>query len=149
MVVVDILTTFLQVQEHYIHNMGHFAKIDGNNIVIDIVRVPNDQDHRGEEFMNEIGFPGRYIQTSYNTRENVHAYGETPLRGNYACIGGIYDPELDVFYSQQPHPDTTLNTNTYTWEYPVPFPAFVEGEKPVWNSATQSWDIIVLQLPPR
>ena len=46
--------------------MAHFAKIDENNIVVDVLVVPNEEEHRGEEYLNEIGFTGRWIQTSYN-----------------------------------------------------------------------------------
>jgi hypothetical protein len=135
--------TFLQVQELYIHNMAHFAKIDENNIVIDIVRVPDDQENRGSEYMHEIGFPGRYIQTSYNTYGNTHLYGDIPLRGNYAAIGGIYDPELDVFYSKRPNEDMILNLSTYQWEYPIPVPDNLSYTQiPKWNKQTKSWDIL-------
>lgn len=122
--------------------MAHLAKIDNNNIVIDVVKIPDEQEHRGQEYMHEIGFPGRYIQTSYNTKGNVHAFGGTPLRGNYASIGGVYDPELDVFYSKQPNEDMILNTTTFLWEYPVPYPDnLTETQIAVWNRETKGWDI--------
>lgn len=135
-------TTYLQVQEHYQHNMGHFAKIDENNIVIDVVKVPEDQDYRGEAYMHEIGFPGRYVQTSYNTFGNEHLFGDTPLRGNYAGIGHVYDPDLDVFYRPRPNEDVSLNLTTYQWEYPIPYPTgLAEYQYAKWNTETKSWDI--------
>jgi hypothetical protein len=143
MVVEDTLITFLQAQELYIHNMAHFAKIDENNIVIDIVKVPDEQEHRGAEYMHEIGFPGRYIKTSYNTYGNTHLFGNIPLRGNYAAIGGIYDPELDVFYSKRPNEDMILNLSTYQWEYPIPVPTDLSPTQiPKWNKQTKNWDIL-------
>ena len=46
--------------------MAHFAKIDENNIVVEVLVVPNEEEHRGEEYLNELGLEGRWIQTSYN-----------------------------------------------------------------------------------
>lgn len=125
--------------------MAHFAKIDENNIVVDVVKIPDEQEHRGEAYMHEIGFPGRYIQTSFNTIGGTHIYGGVPLRGNYAAIGGVYDPELDVFYRQRPNEDMVLNLVTYLWEYPVPAPDNLPYTQiPKWNKVTKSWDIIDL-----
>lgn len=58
-------------------------------------------------------------RTSYNTYANVHLTGGTPLRGNYASKGMIYDAENDVFYSTDPSGDGvtyTLNTTNWSWE---------------------------------
>ena len=46
--------------------MAHFAKIDAYNTVTWVVVVANEDEHRGEEFLNGIGFSGKWIQTSYN-----------------------------------------------------------------------------------
>lgn len=122
--------------------MAHFAKVDDNNIVIDVVKVPDEQEHRGEAYMHEIGFTGRYIQTSYNTYGNVHFFGEAPLRGNYAGIGYIYDTELDVFYRPRPNEDAILNLDTFLWEYPIPYPdGLALWEYAKWNTETKNWDI--------
>jgi hypothetical protein len=146
MAVEDTLITFLQAQELYIHNMAHFAKIDENNIVIDIVKVPDEQEHRGAEYMHEIGFPGRYIKTSYNTYGNTHLYGNRPLRGNYAAIGGVYDPELDAFYTKRPNEDMILNLSTYQWEYPIPLPDYSPSTQIVkWNKQNKNWDILEMK----
>lgn len=65
--------------------------------------------------------PGTWIQTSYNTRGNVH-YGQDgqpdglpPLRGNYAGIGYTYDAVNDVFYAPDPGAGWVLDTNTWLW----------------------------------
>lgn len=68
--------------------MAHFAEINENNIVTRVVVVPNEQEHRGQEFLAEdLGLGGTWIQTSYNSN----------FRGKYAGIGDIYDEELDIF----------------------------------------------------
>jgi hypothetical protein len=65
--------------------------------------------------------PGTWIQTSYNTRGNVH-YGQNgqpdggvALRGNYAGIGYTYDQANDVFYAPDPGAGWVLDTNTWLW----------------------------------
>ena len=77
--------------------MAHFAKINESNIV-ETVNVVNDTEAvSGQAFLNSLGLTGTWIQTSYNTRGNTHILSGTPLRGNYAGIGYIYDSVNDVF----------------------------------------------------
>lgn len=69
--------------------MAHFARIDEYNTVINVLVVPNEQEHRGQEFLaNDLGLGGTWIQTSYNAN----------IRGKYAGIGDKYDAENDVFF---------------------------------------------------
>ena len=61
--------------------MSHYAKVlDGK--VIQVISAD-------AEFFNTFvdTSPGTWIQTSYNTKGNVHSIAGTPLRGNYACVG--------------------------------------------------------------
>lgn len=96
--------------------MGHFAKVLDGKVIQVIVAEP--------EFFNTFvdSSPGQWIQTSYNTRGNVHygpdgqPDGGVALRGNYAGIGFTYDAQNDVFYAPQPGPEWTLNTTTWTQE---------------------------------
>ena len=72
--------------------MAHFAEIDDSNIVIRVLVVPDEQEHRGQEFLAEdLRLGGRWVQTSYNAR----------IRGKYAGIGDVYDEERDVFIEQE------------------------------------------------
>ena len=92
--------------------------------------------------------PGFWIQTSYNTRGNVH-YAPSPpaepgtpdggvaLRGNYAGIGYTYDIPNDVFYAPQPYPSWILSSSTWLWEAPVPYPT--DGKVYTWDEPTLSW----------
>jgi hypothetical protein len=49
--------------------MAHFARINNNNIVQEVLVVPDEQEHRGQEFLAEdLGLGGRWIQTSYNSQ---------------------------------------------------------------------------------
>jgi hypothetical protein len=67
--------------------MAHFAKVDENNIVVDVLVVPDEHEHEGEAYLHGLGLLGRWIQTSYNWN----------FRGRFAAIGWPYDENNDVF----------------------------------------------------
>ena len=100
--------------------MAHFAKIV-NNIVTDVIVAEQD-------FIDEWHSDETWVQTSYNTYENVHygqdgnADGGVALRGNYAGVGYTYDSTNDVFYEPQPFPSWTINTSLWKWEAPLAKP---------------------------
>lgn len=115
--------------------MGHFAKVVNGEVTKVIVAEPEFFD----TFVDDS--PGKWVQTSYNTRGGVHKLGGTPLRYNYAGIGYKYDATADAFYEPQPYPSWTLDTNTYLWEAPVAYPDADSAEFYVWNEETTSWDL--------
>jgi hypothetical protein len=119
--------------------MAHFAEIDENNVVVRVLRVPDEQEHRGHDYLaNDIGLGGRWIQTSCNTYLGVHAQGKTPLRLNHPGIGYAYNEELDAFILPCPFPSWTLDVNTGSWVPPTPMPT--DGKRYSWNEETLSWD---------
>lgn len=120
--------------------MSHFAKVK-NGIVTRVIVAEQDfiDSYRDDE-------PGRWIQTSYNTRGGIH-YGEDgnpdggeALRGNFAGIGFVYDYEFDVFYPPKPFPSWELNKTIWNWEAPIPKP---EGTHD-WDEKNQTWVPITL-----
>jgi hypothetical protein len=123
--------------------MSHFAKVD-NNIVKNVIVAEL------EFFDNFIDTsPGRWIQTSYNTRGGIHYDPETnepstdqskALRKNYAQIGYTYDESKDAFIPPQPYPSWILNEETCLWNSPVPYPA--DGQVYIWNEETTVWEQI-------
>ena len=118
--------------------MAHFAKINENNIV-ETVNVVNDVDAvSGQDFLHSLGLTGTWIQTSYNTRGNKHLLSGTPLRGNYAGKGYIYDSVNDVFYPPQPYPSWTISADTdWIWKAPVPRPT--DGRTYKWDESALNW----------
>jgi hypothetical protein len=111
--------------------MSHFAKV--NNGIVEQVIVAEPEFF--ETFVDTS--PGEWIQTSYNTHGNQHILGGTPLRGNYACIGFIYDRTNDVFYAPKPYQSWTINQTTWLWEAPIAYPT--DGKDYTWNESTTSW----------
>ena len=117
--------------------MSHFAKVE-NGIVTSIIVAEQDFINSGA-----VGNPTDWIQTSYNTRGNIHydqdgtPDGGIALRGNYAGIGYIYDQENDVFYPPAPYPSWILNTSSWLWEPPTPRPT--DDKAYIWSEDTQNW----------
>ena len=121
--------------------MAHFAQLDDNNVVINIIVVANKDtsDANGNE-IEAIGVafcqslvPGRWVKTSYNGN----------FRKRYATIGGTYDEALDAFIRPKPYPSWVLNTETADWQAPVPRPA---GKTPyTWDEVNQSWVEVVFE----
>ena len=118
--------------------MGHFAKV----VVGKVTQVIVAELDFFDTFVDSS--PGQWIQTSYNTRGNVHYLpnsnepsGQPALRGNYAGIGYTYDSFNDVFYAPQPFRSWTLSETTWLWEAPVAYPD--DGKFYVWDELTTSW----------
>ena len=134
--------------------MAHFAKLDENNIVQQVVVVHNNiatGEQAGVDFLNNLyKTSDAWKQTSYNTHGGVHQLGGTPFRKNYAGIGFTYDASNDAFIAPQPYNSWTLDETTYQWIPPIVKPdAGSNGTRVyTWNEEayqadnTQGWDLI-------
>lgn len=116
--------------------MAHFAQLDENNIVTQVLVIEQDTINTGL-----FGEPSSFVQTSYNTHGGVHTLGGTPLRKNYAGIGYTYDSTRDAFIAPQPYNSWVLNEETCIWESPTPMPT--DGKIYHWDEATTSWVEVV------
>ena len=120
--------------------MAHFAQIDENNMVVQVLVVPDEVENRGEDYLaNELGMGGKWLQTSYNTLANQHKTGGTPLRKNFAAIGYTYDKAFDAFIPPKPSANWKLNYETYQWVPPIPEPEFIDGFMWKWSEPNQEW----------
>jgi hypothetical protein len=114
--------------------MAHFAKLDENNVVMQVIVVHNNDliDESGNEseakgiaFCQSLfGANTYWAQTSYNAN----------FRKNYAGIGYTYDAALDAFVPPQPNPQCILNIETAQWNCPP-----LDGKTYTWDEATQFW----------
>ena len=117
--------------------MAHFAKLNDQNIVLDVNVVNNETINNlpfpesepvGVAFLTEwSGGYTNWKQTSYNAN----------FRKNYAGIGYTYDSVLDAFIAPKPFPSWLLNTTTCQWQAPIPYPT--DGKIYSWNEDTQQW----------
>lgn len=85
--------------------MAHFARLDENDIVIEVHVVANDalnpdnEEQSGIDFLTQwSGGQTGWIQCSYNGR----------IRKNYPGVGHIYDRHRDAFYAPKPDIDGIL-----------------------------------------
>lgn len=87
--------------------MKHFAKVkDG---IVEQVIVAD------QEFISTLSDAQDWVETDPKTFGNKHAEDGTPLRGNFASAGFMYDKENDVFHEPQPTPEAVLDTKTWLW----------------------------------
>jgi hypothetical protein len=112
--------------------MAHFAKLNEDNIVIDVNVVSNDvldtsnEEESGTVFLTQwSGGYSNWKQTSYNNN----------FRKQYAGIGYRYDPVADVFIAPQPFASWSLDKN-FDWQAPTPRPT--EGFC-YWDENSLSW----------
>ena len=116
--------------------MAHFAEINENNVVLRVLVVDNEQEHRGQEFLSEdLGLGGRWIQTSYNGT----------IRGMFASVGFIYNEDLDVFLPPKPYDSWVINTELKCWDAPIERPSITNTQATIWDEGNQQW--IVVQRP--
>lgn len=118
--------------------MAHFAQIDENNLVIQVLVTDNEMPNEGHDWLVE-NLGGTWIKTSYNTYGGVHAQGGIPLRKNYAGIGMTYDSNRDAFIPPKPFESWVLNEDTCLWEPPIPMPE--DGEYR-WNEELVNWELV-------
>lgn len=97
--------------------MAHFAKIDENNVVIQVVVVDNkdtadasgvEKEHIGAAFLERL-LGGTWKQTSYNGNK----------RKNYAGMGYTFDAARDAFIPPKPTDDAVLDEETCQWIVPT------------------------------
>ena len=115
--------------------MAHFAQLDENKIVTQVIVVANEEaldEATGVSFCKSLfGDDSVWVQTSYNNN----------IRKRFAGIGMTYDSERDAFITPQPYPSWLLNEETVDWEAPVAKPD--DGKRYEWNEETVSWIEVV------
>ena len=108
--------------------MSHFAKLDNNNIVTQVIVAEQDFINSGA-----VGDSFRWVQTSYNNN----------FRKNYAGVGYTYDRIRDAFIPPKPYPSWLLNEDTCLWDAPVAMPD--DDQRYTWNEETSNWDLIEVE----
>lgn len=114
--------------------MAHFAQLDSNNIVTQVIVVHNNEllfngvetESKGVEFCQSL-FGGVWKQTSYNAN----------IRKNFAGIGYTYDSDRDAFISPKPYNSWTLDETSCQWTAPVSYPT--DGKVYLWDEDTVNW----------
>ena len=136
--------------------MAHFAKLDANNVVTQVIVVANEDtaDSSGVETESiGISFCQKLMGASTDWKQT--SYNNT-FRGNYAGIGYTYMTgqatlgvgSTDIFINQQPYASWTVGVNTAAWFPPAnpgDAPALSDSERAaaknyVWNETNYQAD---------
>lgn len=100
----------------------YFARIDDQNNIIDVRCVSEDYLKSNPDL-----YPGIWKETWRNGG----------IRKNFAAINGTYDPTNDAFIPEKIYNSWVLNTSTFRWEAPVPYPN--DGNYYNWDEANLKW----------
>ena len=124
--------------------MAHYAFLDLNNIVTEVVTGVDEEVVQTDLDGTQVGGSSEAWETFYgNIRNQVckrTSYNGN-YRKNYAGIGYKYDQERDAFIPPKPFNKWVLNEDTCQWESPVPYPD--DENQYVWNDNKSEWELIV------
>ena len=136
--------------------MAHFAQLDSDNVVTQVIVVGNDDtsDNNGTE-VESIGVAFCQKLLGANTNWKQTSYNSS-IRGNYAGIGYTFMSGVatlgvgstDVFVPQKPYASWTLSTTTAEWvppSTPGAAPTLTDdevaaGKYYVWNESNYQAD---------
>ena len=127
--------------------MAHFAKLDANNAVLEVLVVNNSDidnlpfpqsEQVGIDYLNSFLPPATYAQTSYNGN----------FRVRYAGIGDVFYPNCTAtpyggFGNTPAYPDFIFDETTCLWIPPVPYPT--DGKRYYWDDALHAWVLSPVQ----
>lgn len=122
--------------------MAHFAKLDENNQVIEVIVVNNEviidengneNEQLGIDFCKQLfGEDTNWVQASYNGN----------IRKRYPAIGDTYNETLDAFITPKPYPSWILSSDTCDWEAPISKPEVSQDQIFIWNENNEEWVIV-------
>jgi hypothetical protein len=112
--------------------MAYFAKLDENNLVLEVHSVANealdstDEENSGITFLTNLLGYSNWKQTSFNGH----------IRKQYCGVGYSYNPEADVFVAPQPFASWLLDDN-HDWQPPVAKPE--DSKLYTWSEDILNW----------
>ena len=119
--------------------MAHFAKLDENNIVLEVIVVSNDALDMSNEEASGIAFLTNWSGGYSNWKQT--SFNKT-FRKNYCGIGFTYDSSRNAFIPPKSYNSWILNEDTCLWEAPTPMPT--DGKMSQWIEEDLNWQEIVL-----
>ena len=138
--------------------MAHFAKLSDTSQVLSVHVVNNsdilnadgvEDESVGQAYLEKLhNWPAHmWVQTSYNTADNIHKLGGTPLRGNYAGPSFTWDEDDNIFWPKKPFTSWVKHNATASWKSPIGDAPALTDEQAAnfnhydWNESDQSWDL--------
>ena len=110
--------------------MAHYAFLDENNIVTEVIVGRNETEVVDGVSDWETYYGNRRGQVCKRTSYNGN------VRKQFAGVGYTYDETADVFIAPKPFASWSLDAN-YDWQAPIAYPA--DGKDYLWDEANQVW----------
>jgi hypothetical protein len=123
--------------------MAHYALLDENNIVINVITGVDEEVTQTDIDGTEVGGSTEAWEEFYKTRPWLNASDckrtsyNSNIRKNYAGIGYTYDTERDAFIPIKPYNSWILDEDTCQWKSPTPKPE--DGKSYTWDEETLNW----------
>jgi len=120
--------------------MAYFAKLDTNNIVLEVLAVNN-------ETIDNLSFPESeplgiaFLENLFGVEEGI-TWKQTSYNNNfrfrYAGIDYTYDAQRNAFIPPKNFPSWVFNEEKMMYEAPIPYPR-LDNKFYVWDEASLSW----------
>jgi hypothetical protein len=124
--------------------MAHYAYLDENNIVVDVITGRDEDDNTGgitdwEKYYGDLrGMKCK--RTSYNSYGGFNRRTlDDGFRMNYAGVGFSYDELRDAFIPPKPYPSWDFNEESCLWVAPVEMPD--DDHHYHWDEDSLQWVI--------
>jgi hypothetical protein len=125
--------------------MAHYALINSDNIVVQVITGVDENIIQTDLDGTQVGGSSEAWEQFYASRPWFEgltckrtSYNRN-IRGNFASVGGRYDPHFDVFISPQPYPSWKLDYTTHQWVAPVAMPENTEEYVYKWSEINKEW----------
>jgi len=108
--------------------MAHFARLNADNIVEQVIVVANkdtSDDNGVEDEIYGIAFCKRLFGTDTNWKQTSY---NGNFRVRYAGRGYSYDPTLDAFIPPKPFESWVIDTDTVNWKAPLVEPTLTQEQ---------------------
>ena len=113
--------------------MAHFAQIDGDNIVLQVIVVADEDapdEAAGIAFCKALlGSDTNWVQTSKTGS----------IRYRYAGVGMYYDSARDAFYPLKAYENWVFDETRKSWQPPVARPSDYDTVPYIWNQSSGAW----------
>ena len=125
--------------------MAHYALLDENNIVINVITGVDENITQIDLDGSEVGGSSEAWEEFYKSRPwfNASACKRTSYNGKirkqFAGIGYKYNSIADVFIIPQPYPSWILDLN-YDWQAPITKPE--DSNFYEWNEELKEWILL-------
>jgi len=115
--------------------MAYFAKINEENVVQQVITVPNyicgksypKSEINGIKYLNKMGYGTNWLQV----------WSDGGIRKKFPSKGFIYKEEWNQFIPPKPYPSWILDGETHKWVAPVPYPN--DGYYYEWDEEILNW----------